>query len=87
MCLALRPPYAGIHFLTCGFKNTQMWQPIAAPDSCEPVDYTSQIRELQSGTGVEHPDLESLRNRTVLIFGDSVDRECALPIWCDVGCD
>ena len=37
----------------------------------------TQILELQTGITNENPVLESLRNRTVMIFGDSVDRECA----------
>lgn len=58
--------------------SLNMWQPIGAPESCEPVDYTTQLLEMQVGLKTTNPTLDSLRNRTVLIFGDSVDRECVL---------
>ncbi|KAL8280436.1 hypothetical protein RQP46_007084 [Phenoliferia psychrophenolica] len=65
----------GVLLVNTSVPNQNMWQPIGVPDSCQPVDYATQLLDMQLANGISHPTLESLRNRTVLIFGDSVDRD------------
>ena len=50
------------------------WSPVAAPASCQPVDWLALLRSSQVD-GSWYPQLEWARNRTIAIFGDSVDRE------------
>lgn len=45
------------------------WEPIDAPE-CQPVDYMHMMREKKGA-----PELEFARNRTIVLLGDSVDRE------------
>jgi hypothetical protein len=51
-----------------------MWQPIAAPPDCQPVDYLSLLHRANTNDETL-PELNFLQNRTIVIFGDSVDRE------------
>lgn len=57
--------------LTVPHEN--MWQPVAAPESCQPVDFLSLL--YAGGTQTLDPQLDFAHNRTIVIFGDSVDRE------------
>lgn len=46
------------------------WEPIDAPANCQPVDYMRILRENKAA-----PELQFARNRTIVLLGDSVDRE------------
>ncbi|KAL8278425.1 hypothetical protein RQP46_009115 [Phenoliferia psychrophenolica] len=65
----------GVLLVNTSVPALNIWQPIGAPESCQPIDFASQLLDVQSGSEEPHPDLDSLRNRTLLIFGDSVDRD------------
>lgn len=53
------------------------WIPFNAPPSCHPVDYVTAIRAVQDnqGTAEQNELLDFARNRTVVLLGDSVDRD------------
>ncbi|GAA6027093.1 hypothetical protein JCM8097_006106 [Rhodosporidiobolus ruineniae] len=65
----------GVLNVNTSVPSENMWQPIAAPDDCQPVDFLSLLYRAQSGDASVLSDLEFARNRTVVIFGDSVDRD------------
>ncbi|KAK4704045.1 hypothetical protein P7C70_g2167, partial [Phenoliferia sp. Uapishka_3] len=50
------------------------WSPIAAPASCQPIDWLAMLR-ISEKDGTHYPQLDWASNRTVAIFGDSVDRD------------
>lgn len=57
--------------------SANVWQPILAGEDCEPVDYMSLLRDAK-GSGkdkVVDPKLEFARGKTILLVGDSIDRE------------
>jgi len=51
-----------------------VWQPVAAPDGCEAVDYMTLLQDVVR-TGDVDGALEFARGRTIAILGDSVDRD------------
>lgn len=51
-----------------------MWQPIAATDDCVPVDFLSLLRRAQVDRETV-PELDFARNRLIVIYGDSIDRD------------
>ncbi|KAM0751854.1 hypothetical protein T439DRAFT_220717 [Meredithblackwellia eburnea MCA 4105] len=65
----------GVLLVNTSVPYENKWSPISAPASCQPVDYASQIWMYQGGEMDLTKDLEHLRNKTVVIFGDSVDRD------------
>ncbi|BGP14017.1 hypothetical protein JCM10213v2_001955 [Rhodosporidiobolus nylandii] len=64
----------GVLNVNTSVPSENMWQPIAAPEDCQPVDFVSLLRSAQVD-GAVVPDLDFVRNRTIVIFGDSVDRD------------
>lgn len=54
-------------------SSENQWAPIAAPASCQPIDYMTLL--LDSVDSANSAEVEFMRNRTIVIFGDSVDRE------------
>lgn len=68
--------YAGVLNVSAEVASENVWQPVAAPAGCEPVDYMSLIqRAVASGQVAD--ELEFTRGKTIAIVGDSVDREYA----------
>lgn len=58
--------------LTTASEN--QWEPINAPSSCQPVDYLSLL--YNANMNDVHPaETDFMRNRTIVLLGDSVDRE------------
>lgn len=55
------------------FDNPHMnrWEPLDVDSPCRPIDYTSMIRGRSSSHVVDFAI-----NRTIVLFGDSIDREC-----------
>jgi len=51
------------------------WLPIDAPPNCKPVDFMSSVQDLVNGTTTSDASVEFLRGKTILLIGDSVDRE------------
>ncbi|GAA5917729.1 hypothetical protein JCM6882_009364 [Rhodosporidiobolus microsporus] len=49
-------------------QHLNAWEP--ALSTCRPIDYLSSLL----ASGPRRPELDFLRNRTVVLFGDSVDR-------------
>ncbi|KAM0751853.1 hypothetical protein T439DRAFT_325043 [Meredithblackwellia eburnea MCA 4105] len=64
----------GILMVDRDISSNNRWAPLNAPPSCQPIDFNTQIWKLQGGEIKINADLEHLKNRTVVIFGDSVDR-------------
>lgn len=50
------------------------WEAIGRDDCQRPVDYMELIRQVQADDIVD-PAIEFMRNRTIVIYGDSVDRD------------
>ncbi|GAA5931542.1 uncharacterized protein JCM15063_001497 [Sporobolomyces koalae] len=50
------------------------WQPLGAGPDCQPVDYMSELRQVIV-EGKTSPVIDFVRNRTIVLFGDSVDRD------------
>lgn len=51
------------------------WVPVDPNAACQPVDFLEKIRQVVDGEVEDDPDLDFVRGRTILIIGDSVDRE------------
>ncbi|GAA6001062.1 hypothetical protein JCM10207_007395 [Rhodosporidiobolus poonsookiae] len=69
-------PYSqyGVLNVNSEVATENMWEPIAAPDDCQPINFMELLRQAQ----YEHADVKELdfvRNRTIAILGDSVDRD------------
>ncbi|BGP38093.1 hypothetical protein JCM10449v2_002020 [Rhodotorula kratochvilovae] len=64
----------GVLNVNLNVPSENMWEPIDAPEDCQPVDFLSLIRQAQH-SNEDFPELDFVRNRTVVIFGDSVDRD------------
>lgn len=58
--------------LTVASEN--MWEPIGAPRSCQPIDYLSLLWNANNND-VHVAETDFMRNRTIVLLGDSVDRE------------
>ncbi|KAM0754850.1 hypothetical protein T439DRAFT_321902 [Meredithblackwellia eburnea MCA 4105] len=69
-------PYSlhGILITNWTEPSENRWAPIAAPAACQPVDWISLIRSAQL-EGTWYPQLDWAKNRTIAIFGDSIDRD------------
>ncbi|GAA5970110.1 hypothetical protein JCM11641_000273 [Rhodosporidiobolus odoratus] len=64
----------GVLNVNLSVPTENVWQPIAAPENCQPVNFVSLLREAQT-EGAKVPQLDFARNKTLVIFGDSVDRD------------
>ncbi|KDE08076.1 hypothetical protein MVLG_01776 [Microbotryum lychnidis-dioicae p1A1 Lamole] len=68
----------GILNVSTNVAAENVWQPIAPRESCQPIDYMLLFREaIESGetSDAVSDDLAFAVNRTVVIYGDSVDRD------------
>jgi hypothetical protein len=65
-------PYTqhGALFVNTSIARLNYWEPVDPDPACYPVDYLDMIRE-QS----ESEELSFVKDRLVVLFGDSVDRE------------
>lgn len=50
------------------------WEPIGAPRSCQPIDYVTLLWNANRND-MHVAETDFLRNRTIVLLGDSVDRE------------
>lgn len=86
-------PYAqhGVLLVNPDIAAENRWAPIAAPATCQPVDFVSLLLGLRDvnddagGMGTVPPVLEFARNRTIAVLGDSVDRMYVPVEWCFAG--
>lgn len=69
-------PYTqhGVLNVSLETPSENVWQPVAAPDGCEAVDYMTLLQDVVR-TGDVDGALEFARGRTIAILGDSVDRD------------
>ena len=68
--------YEGVLLVNLTVPAENKWEPVAAPKDCQPVDYLSLIAEQTNKQEmITNPDLEFMRNRTIVLLGDSIDRE------------
>ncbi|GAA5896754.1 hypothetical protein JCM6882_005027 [Rhodosporidiobolus microsporus] len=65
----------GVLNVNTSVPTENMWQPIAAPEDCQPVNFVELLRRVQTEHEPGVTELDFLRNRTIVIFGDSVDRD------------
>ncbi|GAA5842728.1 hypothetical protein JCM11251_002334 [Rhodosporidiobolus azoricus] len=65
----------GVLNVNTSVPTENMWQPIAATEDCQPVNFVELLRRAQTEAAGDVPELDFLRNRTIVIFGDSVDRD------------
>lgn len=62
----------GVLRVDTGEPSGNAWEPISAPASCQPIDYTARLKQGK--------DVPFARNRLIVIYGDSVDRGCVLSL-------
>ncbi|KAK4058595.1 hypothetical protein OIO90_000039 [Microbotryomycetes sp. JL221] len=69
-------PYSkfGILHVNLTYPAENKWQPINAPRSCEPTDFVSLLYDANVN-GHHTVETDFMRNRTIVLFGDSVDRD------------
>ncbi|KAK4053146.1 hypothetical protein OIV83_001881 [Microbotryomycetes sp. JL201] len=69
-------PYAyhGILNVNLTYPAENRWQPINAPKSCQPIDFVSLLYDANVN-GHHIIETDFMRNRTIVLFGDSVDRD------------
>ncbi|GAA5865960.1 hypothetical protein JCM8547_002897 [Rhodosporidiobolus lusitaniae] len=65
----------GVLNVNLNVPSENVWQPIAAPPECQPIDFMSKLYGIQMGYQTNMSELEFMRDRTIVIFGDSVDRD------------
>lgn len=53
--------------------SENVWQPIAASEDCQPVNYLDLLANMGSSPMID-ARLEFLRSRTLVLYGDSIDR-------------
>ena len=75
MCSGCNPYELPGTLNTSAVPAENAWVPIAAPPGCAPVDYMTRIQDVVNGTVHGDESLEFLRGKTILLIGDSVDRE------------
>ncbi|GAA5872536.1 hypothetical protein JCM3774_006846 [Rhodotorula dairenensis] len=69
-------PYGQYGVLNVSLETPRenVWQPVAAAPECQPVNWVEMIA--QAGrNGVTNPQLDHLRGRTIVVYGDSIDRD------------
>ncbi|GAA6059413.1 hypothetical protein JCM10212_003645 [Sporobolomyces blumeae] len=69
-------PYAlfGVLNVNTSEPSENVWRPLTTAPECQPVDYMTLLRQASVGEPVS-PLIEFARDRTIVLFGDSVDRE------------
>lgn len=81
--LTLRPrrracnPYHqfGLLNVSLSTPSENVWQPIAAAEDCQPTNYLEMLAQQHPSLPSKNPHLEFLRGRTILVYGDSIDRD------------
>ncbi|GAA6048912.1 hypothetical protein JCM3770_007115 [Rhodotorula araucariae] len=79
-------PYSqhGVLNVNLNVPSENMWEPLGASDDCQPVDFLSLVRRAQQDSDAS-PNIDFVRNRTIVIFGDSVDRDHVEHVCTQVG--
>ena len=79
-------PYAEYGVLNVSLETPRenVWQPVAAEPECQPTNWVEMIAQAERSRAND-PRLDHLRHRTVVVYGDSIDRDHVEDVCAFVG--
>ncbi|KWU46546.1 hypothetical protein RHOSPDRAFT_32003 [Rhodotorula sp. JG-1b] len=79
-------PYAEYGVLNVSLETPRenVWQPVAAEPECQPTNWVEMIAQAERNRAND-PRLDHLRHRTVVVYGDSIDRDHVEDVCAFVG--